>query len=100
MSSPSDNYCARAMRAYCDADGKIPSYLQQYAKQVNLTLQQLGITENYPDCMACGGRAYVLVLQPAQRCGHCGGKGRHLQVRCLGCRGTGWMFVQKERVNF
>lgn len=49
-----------------------------------------------PDCLVCGGRAYVLVLQPARACGMCSGSGRALQRICLKCRGTGWMFVQKE----
>ncbi len=95
MSSPEGNYFPEPC-AYCSADGKVPAYLREYARRVDLSLEQLGVKEDYPSCMACGGKAYVLVLQPAERCRQCKGEGRYLQLRCQWCRGTGWMFVQRE----
>jgi DnaJ-class molecular chaperone len=49
-----------------------------------------------PDCNVCGGKAFVLVLQPARQCQRCARTGRLLQTQCSYCRGTGWMFVLNE----
>jgi hypothetical protein len=54
MGSPADNYFPEPC-AYCGADGKIPAYLKEYAGRVNLSLEQLGVRESYPACVACGG---------------------------------------------
>ena len=67
-----------------------------------LTIEQIeGITrEALPDCSVCDGKAYVLVLQPAPACQRCKGTGMLLQRRCLYCKGTGWMFVLNESIQF
>ena len=95
MGLPADNYFPEPC-AYCGADGKTPAYLKAYASRINLSLAQLGVGEDYPACTACEGRAYVLVLQPAEKCRKCEGTGRRLHLRCQWCNGSGWMFVQRE----
>ena len=97
MSSPADNYWPEAC-AYCGGDGKMPTGLQKLLEFHGLSVEQLyGIArEDMPGCIVCGGKAFVLVLQPARTCQKCAGTGRLLQVRCSYCKGTGWMFVLKE----
>lgn len=97
MGSPADNYWPEAC-AYCGGDGKLPTGLQNLLEFHGLAVEQLyGMSrEALPDCQVCGGKAFVLVLQPARRCQRCAGTGRLLQMRCSYCKGTGWMFVLKE----
>ena len=100
MASPADNYwpepCAR-----CGGDGKLPAGLRLLLEGHHLTIEQLGLAgAAAPDCPVCGGKAFVLVLQPAQRCRSCAGTGMRLQTRCSYCQGTGWMFVLDESRSF
>jgi len=53
-----------------------------------------------PKCPVCGGKAFVLVLQPARACTYCAGTGKSAQYRCFYCRGAGWMFVLNETAGF
>ena len=102
MDSPADNYWPEPC-ASCNGTGKYPRRI--LSDQPNLealsaqhreyVAQQ--IADGSPNCVVCGGKALVLVLQPARKCPQCGGRGRSLAMRCPHCKGTGWMFVQKEQ---
>ena len=98
MDSPADNYWPEPC-ASCKGTGKYqfnPNALRAWHSE---SVAQL-ITDGSPNCVVCGGKALVLVLQPARKCRHCGGTGRSLAMRCPHCEGTGWMFVQKEHAGF
>jgi DnaJ-class molecular chaperone len=105
VSSAADNYWPEPCAA-CNGTGKYPGRI--LSDQLNLqalsarhresVAQQ--IADCSSNCVVCGGKALVLVLQPAQECRHCKGMGRSLGTRCAYCRGTGWMFVQKEQAGF
>lgn len=94
MSSPADNYWPEVC-AHCGGDGKLSPGLRRLIQDHGLTVEQLGIAAA-PACDVCGGKAFVLVLQPAQACRGCAGTGRRLQTRCSYCKGAGWMFVLNE----
>jgi DnaJ-class molecular chaperone len=51
-------------------------------------------------CPVCKGKAFVLVLQPAQKYRYCGGAGKLAHYRCFNCQGAGWMFALKERDQY
>jgi RecJ-like exonuclease len=97
MSSPADNYWPEAC-AYCGGDGKLPTVSGQLLAFHGLAVEQFYGTsrEALPGCDVCGGKAFVLVLQPARHCQRCAGTGRLLQTRCPYCKGAGWMFVLNE----
>lgn len=104
MSSPADNYWPEPC-AYCQGRGKLqinvenldPQFLKKADPQGRRFMAQYG---DEPDCIVCGGKALVLVLQPARQCRYCEGTGKRLQTRCFYCKGTGWMFVRNEGVGF
>jgi len=81
--------------AYCGGDGRLSVHLRSLIEQHRLSAELLGDRDSLPNCVACRGKAYVLVLQPAQTCRNCAGTGR-LGLVCQYCRGTGWMFVLNE----
>src|ERR1044071_1423302 len=91
MSSPANNYWPEPC-AHCGGDGKLPARIGQLLADHRLTIEQLrGVArESLPDCGVCGGKAFVLVLQPARQCQRCDGTGRLWQMRCSYCKGTGW----------
>lgn len=49
-------------------------------------------------CKACGGKGTLLVLEPAQKCPYCNGKGSlwDMQGSCPTCNGTGWVHILDE----
>lgn len=98
MGSPADNYWPEPCAA-CNGTGKYQLNLEPLSAKHRLSGAQQ-IVEGSPPCVVCGGKAFVLVLQPARKCRQCGGRGRLLSMRCVHCRGTGWMFVQKEQAGF
>lgn len=98
MDSPADNYWPEPCAA-CSGTGKYQINLEPLSAKPRLSVAQQ-IADRSPNCVVCGGRAFVLVLQPAQKCRQCEGTGRSLAMRCLHCKGTGWMFVQKEQAGF
>ena len=98
MGSPADNYWPEHCAA-CSGTGKYQINLEPLSAKPGLSVAQQ-IADRSPNCVVCGGKAFVLVLQPAQKCRHCVGTGRSLAMRCLHCKGTGWMFVQKEQTGF
>lgn len=98
MDSPEDNYWPEPCAA-CNGSGKYPINLEPLSAKPRLSIAQL-ITDGSPSCVVCGGKALVLVLQPPRKCRHCAGTGRSLATRCLRCKGTGWMFVQREQAGF
>jgi len=63
--------------AYCDGTGTMPAFLRQALKAHGLAAQSLGIKESAIGCVACRGKALVLVLKPRRQCAHCQGTGRH-----------------------
>jgi DnaJ-class molecular chaperone len=93
--SPADNYWPEPC-ANCQGRGKL---------EINFDSLSNGVREfalRYqlePDCPVCSGKAFVLVLQPAQHCRTCAGMSKVRQSRCFDCLGTGWMFVLKERAE-
>jgi|GEM_PF-5655353 len=104
MGSPADNYWPEPCGS-CNGTGKHAGRILSY----QLDLEALSashresvaqVADSSPNCVVCGGKALVLVLQPAQRCRRCRGRGRAIGTRCGYCRGTGWMFVQKEQAGF
>jgi DnaJ-class molecular chaperone len=105
VSSPADNYWPEPC-ASCNGTGKYPGRI--LSDQLNLEAlsaqHREAVAEQIADlsanCVVCGGQAFVLVLQPPRKCRQCGGGGRSLAMRCLHCKGTGWMFVQKEQSDF
>lgn len=93
--SPADNYWPEPC-ANCQGRGKLelkfdslPAGVREFALHYQIE----------PDCPVCGGKAFVLVLQPAQSCRTCAGRGKVRQYRCFNCLGTGWMFALKERAE-
>ena len=94
MSSQADNYWPEPC-AYCGGDGKLPVHLRGLIEGHHLSVELLSDRDTLPNCVACRGKAFVLVLQPAQTCRNCAGTGRRGLV-CQYCRGTGWMFVLNE----
>lgn len=98
MSSQTDNYWPEPC-AYCNGNGKLPAIVKEFAKQAGFSIEQPSIKRSIPDCVVCKGKAYVLVLQPSRKCRRCEGTGIHFRVRCLYCKGTGWMFVQNEAAS-
>jgi len=95
MELPADNYWPEPC-ANCQGRGKLgldyeslPDRVREFALRYQIE----------PDCPVCRGKAFVLVLQPAQGCRTCAGTGKVRQYRCFNCLGTGWMFVLKERAE-
>ena len=99
MDSPADNYWPEPC-AYCSGSGKIRFNLQKLSPAFRRIVEKYYNEHHTPPCLVCGGKAFVLVLQPAQKCRQCEGTGRLLQVHCQYCKGTGWMFVRNEGVGF
>ena len=95
MTAQADNYWPEPC-AYCGGTGGLPVFVRQALTDHGLTARSFGIKESAARCVACRGRAFVLVLGPSRVCVRCRGTGRSLQTRCAGCQGTGWMFVYKE----
>lgn len=99
MDSPADNYWPEPCAA-CNGTGKYQINLEVLSAKLGQSIaEQIG-DQCMNNCVVCGGKAFVLVLQPAQRCHQCGGTGRALGMRCAHCKGTGWMFVRKEQAGF
>jgi len=97
VDSPADNYWPEPC-ASCHGTGKYQFNPKALSARHGESVAQL-IADGSPNCVVCGGKALVLVLQPAQKCRHCGGAGRLLAMRCPYCKGTGWMFVLKEQAG-
>lgn len=95
MDSPADNYWPEPCAA-CSGTGKYQINLAPLSAKPGLSVAQR-IADRSPNCVVCCGKAFVLVLQPGQKCRRCAGTGRSIATRCLHCKGTGWMFVQKEQ---
>jgi len=97
MDSPADNYWPEPC-GNCRGKGKLElsfDHLPEPARQFAMKHPM------EPHCPVCAGKAFVLVLQPAQKCRRCDGTGRsNVAYRCSFCQGTGWMFVLKEGVGF
>lgn len=98
MNSAADNYWPEQCAA-CGGTGRYQINLETLSAKPRLSVAQQ-IADRVPNCVVCGGKAFVLVLQPAQKCRQCKGTGRLLSTRCLHCQGTGWMFVQREQAGF
>ena len=104
MNSPADNYWPEPC-AYCQGRGKLqinlenlgPEFLKKLTPQDRISIEQ---SRHEPVCVVCGGKALVLVLQPARACRYCKGTGKRFQTRCFYCKGTGWTFVRNEGVGF
>ena len=95
MNPQAENYWPEPC-AYCGGTGGMPVFVHQALNDHGLTARSFGINESAAKCVACCGKALVLVLRPSRVCARCSGTGRSLQTRCAGCHGTGWMFVYKE----
>src|SRR5262245_49015739 len=87
MESPADNYWPEPC-ATCKGTGKfeldfggLPDSVREFALQLQYQME--------PDCPVCKGKAFALVLQPAQKCRYCGGAGRTGHYRCFYCLGAG-----------
>jgi len=96
MESPADDYWPEPC-ANCQGKGKLdlnydglPDGVREFAFRHPLE----------PVCPVCKGKAFVLVLQPAQKCRYCDGAGRSVSYRCFYCLGAGWMFALKERNQY
>jgi DnaJ-class molecular chaperone len=98
MNSPADNYWPEPCAA-CNGTGKYLLNVVALSAQKSEFVPERR-ADRTADCIVCGGKAFVLVLQPAQRCRQRSGTGRLLSMRCAHCRGTGWMFTQKEQAGF
>jgi DnaJ-class molecular chaperone len=96
VDSPADNYWPEPC-ANCAGKGKLRLDFAQLPEPVR---QYVIAHPIEPQCPVCAGRAFVLVLQPAQPCRQCAGRGRAGHYRCFACLGTGWMFALKEGVGF
>jgi RecJ-like exonuclease len=93
MESPADNYWPEPCAA-CKGTGKFELNYDSMPDRVReLALQH----QMEMDCPVCKGKAFALVLQPAQKCRYCGGSGRMGHCRCFNCLGAGWMFALKEK---
>ena len=93
--SPADNYWPEPC-ANCQGLGKLELKFDDLTARVRAFALHYPIE---PACPVCGGKAFVLALQPAQPCRTCAGAGKVNQYRCFNCLGTGWMFVLKERAE-
>jgi DnaJ-class molecular chaperone len=96
MESPADNYWPEPCGA-CRGKGKLelnferlPNGVREFALRYQME----------PECPVCKGKAFALMLQPAQKCRYCGGAGRLGHCRCFYCLGAGWMFALKERDRY
>lgn len=66
MNSPADNYWPELCAA-CSGTGKYQINLEPLSAKPRLSVAQQ-IADRSPNCVVCGGKAFVLVLQPAQKC--------------------------------
>jgi len=98
VNSPADNYWPEPCAA-CDGTGKYQLRLLAASLQQREVVTRR-LADHTANCPVCFGKAFVLVLQPAQKCRQCSGTGRLLSMRCAHCSGTGWMFIQKEQAGF
>jgi DnaJ-class molecular chaperone len=99
MGSPADNYWPEPCGS-CHGTGKYQINLEQMSAKRGISVAKQLPDRSASNCNVCGGKALVLVLQPAQKCRRCAGSGRWLGMRCVYCKGTGWMFVQREHAGF
>jgi DnaJ-class molecular chaperone len=49
------------------------------------------------ECIACKGKAMIMVAEPPKQCQFCKGQGYMIRGSpCRTCKGTGWMGVKKS----